>query len=251
MMDAASPPAPVVRAWLPRLRSSALVAGLALVCAAVLPGCATTLDTQVTAFHDARTTWVGKRFAMVPADDQRDSLEFRAYADLVSRALQSKGLVASPEPGADVQVRLQYRSTEQRPLVYSSPVVGYGAIGPAWGFGAYPGAGGVYFGWYPYWGSYGVVASEYRQYRTWRRELRVQIQAPGSTVRLYEGVAFNEDGSDALPVIMPALVEAMFHDFPGPNGQVRRVLVELREPASVAPTAPPTRQPSAIQTPSK
>ncbi len=259
---------PLAAARRPR-RLSRLLGALVLAAAGTvtggLAGCASTIETQVTAFHEAQTSWRGKRFVVVPSEAQRDSLEFRAYADLVSRALEARGLVPAAGSAADVQVRLHYRSSEQRPLVYSSPVVGYGAIGPAWGY-PYPYRGSVHFGWYPWWGSYGVVANDYREYRTWRRELRVEMQAPGSSQRLYEGTAFTDGGSDALPAVMPALVEAMFHEFPGPNGQPRRVEVQLREPVgggvpsgpapAPVPASPPSAspsggQPSGVQSPSK
>jgi hypothetical protein len=219
---------------------------LALVLAAgLLQGCATTLEAQVTSFHEERAQWKGKRFVIVPRDDQRDSLEFKAYADRVARALESKGLVAATPGSAELEVRLRYGSKEQRPLVYSAPTYGYGVFGPAWSWGAYP--AGVYYGWYPYFPmTYGVIGTDYREYRNWRQELHVEIVAPASSSRLYEATAFTEGSSDALAAVMPALVEAMFHDFPGPNGQVRQVAVELRgPPAAAAPAAAPASPPGA------
>ena len=239
----------------PSCSASSVVRAISLavvvVAGSLLQGCATTLETQVTSFHEAQVQWQGKRFVIVSRDDQRDSLEFKAYADRVARALEAKGLVSVPAGSApEVEARLRYGSQEQRPTVYSAPVYGYGVFGPAWAWNPYPYRGGAYYGWYPYFPmTYSVVGSDYREYRSWRQELHVEISAAGSSARLYEATAFTEGSSNALAAVMPALVEAMFHDFPGPNGQVRQVQVELREPPATA--APGAAQSSGSQSPSK
>lgn len=221
---------------------------------ALLQGCATALDTTVTAFHQSEVSWAGKRFAIVPDGSQRDSLEFQSYAALVSQGLQKNGLVAlgpSASGAADVDVRLHYKAEELRPLVYSTPYYGYGAFGPLWG--PYPYYYGPYYARAPYWPmAYGVVGAETREYRSWRRELKVDIGKPGESGRQFEATAASDGANASLVQVMPALVEAIFHDFPGPNGQVRHVQVELREPAPGAPAtdsapARPVNQPSAGQ----
>lgn len=210
--------------------ATALVA-LALV-VATLQGCATALDTTVTTFHQAGETWAGKRFAIVPDASQRDSLEYQSYAALVSRGLQRNGLVPAADGRADVDVSLRYKVEELRPLIYSSPV--YGGIGPVWGgfpYG-YPYYYGPYYGRVPYWPmGYAYVGSETREYRNWRHELKVEMGKPGVMPPQYQASAVVDGANAALVSYMPALVEAIFHDFPGPNGQVRHVQVELREPA--------------------
>lgn len=207
---------------------------LALLSMAALQGCASRLETTVTTFHQAGTSWAGKRFEFVPTERQRDSLEYKAYADRVSQALQAHGLVPAAGKGADVDVSLDYKAIELRPLVYSSPIYGYGSFGPVWGWHPYARyGGGVVFGWQPYWSlGYGAVANDYREYRNWRRELTVRMVPPGGGANQFEATAFHDGASESLPQVMPALVEAIFHDFPGPNGQVRQVLVELRDQSS-------------------
>ena len=206
---------------------------LALVLA-VLAGCATRLDTTVTTFHQPGLEWQGKRFEIVADEGQRDSLEFKAYADLVSQGLQRNGLVPAGSGRADVDVRLQYKVEELRPLRYSSPAYyGYGFYGPLWGPPYRPGPWGPYgyYGFGPYWAvPMGVTATETREYRNWRHELKVDLGPPGGAKQVYEATAAAESGSASLASVMPALVEAIFHDFPGPNGQVRQVEVELQQP---------------------
>lgn len=218
-----------------RSSSTRVGAGLSAlaVVVALLQGCATALDTTVTAFHQAEVSWVGKRFAIVPDGSQRDSLEFQSYAALVSQGLQKNGLVPAGSAAgamADVDVRLQYKAQELRPLSYSTPYYGYGAFGPMWG--PYPYYYGTYYARAPYWPmGYGIAGAETREYRNWRRELKVDIGKPGESGRQFEATAISDGAQASLVQVMPALVEAIFHDFPGPNGQVRHVPVELREPA--------------------
>lgn len=212
--------------------------GLAALAAvvALLQGCATALDTTVTAFHQPEVSWAGKRFAIVPGEGQGDSLEFKSYAALVSRGLQNNGLVPAASGTADVDVRLQYKAAELRPLTYSTPYYGYGAFGPLWG--PYPYYYGPYYARAPYWPmSYGIIGADTREYRSWRRELKVEIGRPGETGRQFEATAVSDGGTSSLVSVMPALVEAIFHDFPGPNGQVRHVQVELRDAAEAAPAS--------------
>ena len=226
-------------------RVGAALAGLTLV-VATLQGCATALDTTVTSFHQPGASWAGKRFAIVPDASQRDSLEYQSYAALVSRGLQQNGLVPAAEGRAEVDVTLHYKVEELRPLVYHSPV--YAGFGPVWGgypyyYGPFY---GPYFGRAPYWPmGYAYVGGETRAYRNWRHELKVDIGKPGATSQQYQATAVVEGSNAALVSYMPALVEAIFHDFPGPNGQVRHVQVELREPA-----AENTNQSSRTQVPS-
>ncbi len=51
--------------------------------------------------------------------------------------------------------------------------------------------------------------------------------------RYYEGRAETSGGSDSLPQAMPVLIRALFTDFPGNDGQTRRVDVAA-DPSSTA-----------------
>lgn len=217
---------------------SARLAALVLA-VGLLQGCATALDTTVTTFHEPEASWVGKRFAIVPDGDQRDSLEFQSYAAQVGHGLQRNGLVPAGGGRADVDVHLRYQVEELRPLRYSTPV--YGGIGPGWAWGPYPYAYpyGFYYGRPPYWPmGYMMIGADTREYRTWRHELKVDLGKAGESARQFQATASTESGSASLVSVMPALVEAIFHDFPGPNGQVRHVPVQLREPEPTATRAP-------------
>jgi hypothetical protein len=230
---------------------------------ALAAGCATYMQAQVTSFHQAGpdVRLAGKRFVIAPADAQKESLEFQAYADLVRRALVEQGLVDAGAAGgaaADVAVRIRYSIDGGKPVVYGYPAYGYTHYGPVWNWTPYPlPGGGVRYVWTPtYPMTYGVVGTNYAQSMVYRRELNVVIEDRQSgskaPARLYEGTVVTEGGSGSLAPVMPAMVRALFSDFPGRNGVTRIVQVPMGQepgsedigPAQPAPSRenPPSRQ---------
>lgn len=213
--------------------------------ALAMGGCASYLSAQVTTFHRAEPDFKGRRFAIEPSAAQRDSLEFKTYADLVRQALVSQGLVDAAGAPADVGVTLQYSVSDGKPVIASYPNYGYAPYGPVWALTPYRGPGGVVqYGWAPsYPIGYGVIGERVVQSAVYRRELRVEIADLGSpsksegeakAARLYEGSAISEGGSASLAPVMPAMIRALFVDFPGPNGSSRIV----RVPSDPVPVAP-------------
>lgn len=227
-------------------------------------GCATYMQAQVTSFHqgseDLRLE--GQRFVIEPSAAQKDSLEFQAYADLVRRALVEKGLVAAgASASSDLVVRLTYTIDGGRTMVHGYPAYGYTHYGPVWAWTPYPvPGGGVRYVWTPtYPMTYGVVGTHYAESTLYRRELHVVIEdrkPGGDGRRLYEGTVTSEGGSASLAPVMPAMVRALFSDFPGRNGVTRIVQVPFGDesdqpvqsspaPATESPAKPPKRVPPA------
>ena len=257
-----------MNAKLPTLPVSGLrLAGLLLL-AALLSGCASTLASRVTTFHAPDSRFDGRRFALVASPEQAGSLEYRAYADLVRKALVARGLVDVTPAGAsaagiggsapaeaELTVQLHYRIDDGRAVSVATPAYGYMQAGPVWSMTPYLGPGGrVHYAWAPSWPmSYGMIGQTVSQTLVYRRELRVEIDdarkrntatAPAtpsvtpatpegrlsSEGRLYEGVAFSEGQSATLAAVMPAMVRALFTDFPGPNGATRIIEVPFDDP---------------------
>jgi hypothetical protein len=215
---------------------------------ALAGGCASYMGAQVTSFHQMtpQRTLEGKRFAVEPSAEQRDSLEFQAYADLVRQALVRHGLVDAAGGNAELAVVIRYSIDNGKAVSYGYPAYGYANYGPVWGWAPYrtPG-GGVNYVWTPtYPVSYGVIGTNYANTMLYRRELKVEIterggdaatapsKAPGTSPgprpgRLYEGTVVTEGESASLAPVMPAMVRALFYEFPGVNGASRIVQVRL------------------------
>ena len=204
-------------------------------------GCASYLTAQVTSFHDAGgNRLAGRSFVITPTKEQAESLEFRSYADLVRDALARQGLVAATPADADLEVSMRYTIDSGRPVVYAYPAYGYATYAPVWGWSPYYGPSG--YMWAPYY-PMGYAVTDYAQSTVYRRELRIEITdrrdrkgvKDGSGARLFEGAVVSEGESASIAPVMPAMVRALFSDFPGPNGVSRRVQVRLDD----APPAEP------------
>ncbi len=233
-----------------RLRRVLLVLGIGLL--GLAGGCATYMGAQVTAFHQVspERPLTGLSFRIEPLPDQRDSLEFQSYADLIRTALERKGLAPAADASvSDLAVTIRYSIDDGKTVTHSYPAYGYTQVGPVWGWVPYPApGGGVHYVWRPtYPVSYGVVGTGYGTSTVYRRELRVEItdrRAGGSakadeprTRRLYEGRVTSEGESAALAPVMPAMVKALFYNFPGESGATRNLQVVI-DPADDSGATP-------------
>ena len=224
---------------------------LATLMLAALAACATPFNANVSRYSAALPAPQGQTFAIV-ADDQALSggLEFSQYAGIVASKMQALGYAPAASPAtADLIVRFDYgvdKGREQtRSTGFSDPFwgpwggysrrgFGSGYYGGGYG-GGYGGYGGGYGGrgYYPYrpvgaWG-YGFYDpwfnQGYEQYTVFVSGVTVKIDRRADGQRLFEGRAEAASTSNRLPYLVPNLVEAMFTDFPGHNGETVRISV--------------------------
>jgi len=202
-----------------------------LAAALFLSGCASTVTTQVTSFHQLADSLQGRRFVITPSPEQQTSLEFGTYANLVREALVSKGLVdaGAGRGAADLGVALSYGVTGST-SGFRSGTGGYAGIGAGSGGGFSMSGVGIGIG-FPIGGG-GATETQYQ------RNLTVQIDrltgAPSagqaaSGTRVFEAQAISEGESASLAPVMRAMVQAIFQEFPGPSGATRVVRVPLDE----------------------
>ncbi len=228
----AAQPVPVPRGRRAGWRNLALAAtaGLTL----VLSGCATTIETEVTSFHQlpARAELQGRSFAIVADPAHQGSLEDATYADAVRQALLRQGLVEAPEGRvADYAVNIRYSSVPAQTWHrHSGSSVGVGLSGGGFSLG---GLGiGIGIG-------IPIGRGSDQTTTTYRHELDVDLSNWGASsggryqsasgTRVFEGKAVAESDKDSIASVMPALVEGLFNDFPGANGKTRVVDVRLTQ----------------------
>ncbi|MEW5729202.1 MAG: DUF4136 domain-containing protein [Pseudomonadota bacterium] len=203
---------------------------LALVVILALPACAPSLvRTDVTRFHRLDTPAAADRaFTILPREDQRGSLEFQRYADLVAAQLARRGWRPVPASGpAEAVVFLDWGAGEPRTVTWQSPSSVYSGFG--WGPRSHwYGAGvGIPLGDpFPYW--------ETRSATYYPKWMRVEILEAGAWREqdrrvLFEGRAVTEGGRREIAPVMPYLVEALFTGFPGASGTTVNVDVPIRE----------------------
>lgn len=189
-----------------------------------LGGCASSLSARVTSYQQWPVGTQGEYYRIVPAPDQAGNLQFGAFADMLRAAIGPTGL-REAEGSARVRfdVHMEYANPvqqvwEQR---YSDAYFFDGWMGPTFG--------GYYGGWHG-WGG-GVFYSPpvvNVPVEVYRNTLTVTIFDQESNGReVYRATAVHTGTSDNLQAIMPYLMQAVFDDFPGSNGQVREVRYEL------------------------
>ena len=197
--------------------------------AMLLTGCATTVRSDVTTFHQWPAQVEDKSYVFETPPQQDDTLEWRAYQDMVRGQLARLGFrdAAGGKPALSVSMRftttdIPVRVIEPTMSPFMSPVFYSPRL-------AYRGMHRRYWGgWYspfhdPFWSPAYQVSIEHR----YRRELQVGIKSAGDGKRLFDVTVHNTSRRMSTPAVMPALVQSAFEGFPGPSGVARRV--ELKQ----------------------
>lgn len=207
-----------------------------LICAAaalslLLAGCASTVRSDVTTFHQWPADLQDKSFVMEAPAPQDDTLELRSYQNLVRGELARLGFreAVTGTPALKVSMRFTTTDIPVRTLEPAYPAYYPGAHfiyaspfhRPYWGGRRYWG-GGWYSPFYdPFWN--GMPQFNERIRHVYRRELQVAIKAAADGKRLFDVTVHNNSGEMSTPALMPALVHSAFAEFPGVSGVARRV----------------------------
>lgn len=198
----------------------------------VLAGCASPrISSEVTAFHEWPADLQGPTFTFERTKAQDESLEYRAYENLVRNELHRLGFVdATTSQPPKVKVTINYAISE-RDVRVVEPVVAdpywYGPpyFGPRWR---------GYYG--PYWSPfydplwYGPPVTEYRDtsYQLFRRQLKIMMYRVADGKRIYDVTVNSEGRNGSLAAVMPYMVRSAFADFPGKSGVPHRVELEIK-----------------------
>jgi len=211
-----------------RFKKFGMLAAPALALVA-LSGCATSFKADVARFQQLPAP-AGQSFTVVADDPQlAGGLEFAHYADLVSQRLAQTGYVRASDPArADLVVRVAYDVDNGLEKVRSTGFGGgWGGAGwgPGWGYGP---AWGWRRGWARPWG-YGFYDpwlfgpgggyNDISSYTVYTSDLILKIDRAADSRRLFEGRAQARSLSNKLTYLVPNLIDAMFTDFPGQNGE--------------------------------
>lgn len=189
----------------------------------LMTGCASTLRSEVTAYHEWPNDAAGKSFAFTHGDAEAQSLERQNVENLVRAQLLRVGL-RDPAPGetAQLAVRVDYLNDGRDVRVvetvlvdpwYGSPWYGPGFYSPYWGWSGY---GHPFYA--PMRPVMPVARDIERRYTVFRRELKVKITEAGNGRALHEVTVRSEGQEGNLAAVMPYLAEAAFRNFPGPSG---------------------------------
>jgi hypothetical protein len=206
--------------------------------------CAAQIRTQVTRFHHMPLTTTGETFAVVPIKDQAGSLEWEQYANLVAQQLTERGYVSVPLArllDAKYAVLFSYAIDRGRTVVSSVPVFGQTGGGTTTFYsGSNEGSGVAYT--QP---TYGEIGEELVSSAVFSRGLELEIFDVPQTLascgpdfsktisacapaKTFEAKAGSAGRFGTLAPVMPAMISAVFKDFPGKSGETISVSAPLQ-----------------------
>ena len=197
-----------------------------------LSACASSITSTVSRYQ-AMPAAQGQTFFVVPGGGMATNggLEFQRYAGIVAQQLQARGYApASNAQSATMLVQLGYGIDQGQVRYVEDPFYrsrfGYGYGSPFF----YPRFGyrsRFSYGWDdPFWyGGYGGGVDSYVEYHS---QIDLHIRARGSNAPLFDGRAQARSQTDRLDVVIPSLVEAMFTNFPGQNGETVKITIPTK-----------------------
>jgi len=187
----------------------------------VLAGCAGSLTAKVTTFQQWPSDAAGASYRLSPVKGKANDIEYLAYADMVRAAMGPTGLVeVRPGMPARFAIELAYENPVEQGWArrYADDFYPHG-----WGFAPYFGG---YYGWGGFYVMPRVITVPIEYYRNTLTVFIRDNQQGGKEV--YRATAVHEGGqADDLIHVMPYLARAIFDEFPGNNGQLRKVRYEL------------------------
>ena len=192
----------------------------ALALLAVLAGCAIGpqyVRTEVTSYNEWSTLPADRTYTFARTLELRSSLELKTFEEIVRDELAIQGFRLVPDPAqAALIVTLKPSVTGTRVRVRDP-----WPVDPFWSpYGFYGRRG---FGWYD---RYGSPFYDFNDFTVdvFHRRLEMDIDSR-TTVgkRYYEGRVETSSQAESMKAVIPYMVRALFTDFPGNNGQTRRV----------------------------
>ncbi|WP_299194454.1 DUF4136 domain-containing protein [uncultured Erythrobacter sp.] len=188
-----------------------------------LSACAPSFKADVSRFQTQLPAPQGQTFAVVAEDPAlAGGLEFALYADLVAEQMAGLGYVESASPeAANLLVRFDYGVDNGRERVRSTGFAADPYFSP-WGrFGGFSRRRAFAFGFYdPF-----LAGPEVRSYTVYTSDIEMKIDNTATGERLFEGQAQAVSRTNRLQSLVPNLVEAIFTDFPGSNGETLRITI--------------------------
>jgi hypothetical protein len=207
-----------------------LIAVTMALSALLLGGCATTIRSDVTTFHQWPAQIQDKSYVFEAPPSFDNTLEYQSYQNLVRGQLAQLGFREANMGAPALKVAMRFTTTEVpvRVLQPVSPMFDdpfFYRSGPR--FGPRGRFVGRYHPFYdPFWSPFPAYqVSIENQYR---RELQLSIK-DRSDKRLFDVTVHNMSEDPSTPEVMPALVHSAFAGFPGPSGTMRRVELQRKD----------------------
>jgi hypothetical protein len=195
----------------------------------LLGGCASTIRSDVTAFHEWPSTLPDKSYVFERTKDQNDSPEYRSYENLVRAELNRLGFTEAPvsiTPALKASFTYSINGRDVRE-VYPVVINPYPYAYPYPYWYGHPWRG-YYWPYYdPFWYGPPIVEHRVAQYQVFTRQLRISLAQMADGKRLYETTVVSEGTNGSLAKVMPYMVRSAFAEFPGKSGVPHRVELKM------------------------
>ena len=201
----------------------------------LLTGCASTIRSNVTTFHQWPDQLPDKTYVFEAPPAQDDTLEWRSYQNVARGELARLGFQDAGATGTPTLAVSMRFVTIDVPVRVIQPV--YSHFDYYWMprsafMRPYRRGYGYWRGWHspfydPFW--YGTPMYQETIVHHYKRELQVGIKSIKDGKRLFDVTVHNLSRNMSTPDIMPALVHSAFAEFPGVSGVARTV--ELKREA--------------------
>lgn len=197
---------------------------------ACLSGCGGFIKTEVSSFHEMPQNLIGSKFFIFPCEET-DSLECSHYLGLIKRKLIEKGMIESDIENSDYYFFVKYNINGKIVKTYE-PIKRQTGIASSQTFGTLNsfGSWGTYSATTYNYPSYEVVGTkEKEELKGYIRHLYVEVYVQGKENRavpekIFEGSAVSEGSKGELSLVMPAIIDSMFENFPGVSGETKTVV---------------------------
>jgi hypothetical protein len=197
--------------------------------ATLLSGCGRMVKSDVSVFHRLPESQRPITYFFIPLEGQKNDLEYLTYQDLMRQYLslyQFREVEIDKFP--DVGIAFAYGIDSGTEKLSSVPIFGQTGVSSSHTQGTINTYGnyGTYSGTTTYTPTYGVVGSQTVSRTEYNRELALYIvESKGLGTEnlniLYQGNVKSAGRSSQLPKVMPAMIEALFKEFPGDSGETR------------------------------
>jgi len=185
----------------------------------LLAGCATTINSDVTAFHAWPAELQDKSFAFAPEPQQDGDPEYQNYAQLIRFELLRLGFSdASEAKAAALRVSFDY-GMQTGTLVVTEPVYDPLLYGPARPWRRAPG---------PFYNPMWAQPMQQTAYPVFERQLHIAIALSMNGPKLYDVIVHSAGYQGTLPAAMPYMVRSAFAEFPGPSGVLRHITMKIQ-----------------------
>jgi hypothetical protein len=196
--------------------------GALLLCAT---GCGQAIHSQVSSFQQLPRQEHEYSYAIVPLKEQRKDFDFMLYEERVRAHLNARGFVPEQFEKAEYIVALAYESDRGEDTFASYPIIGQGGSSSFRLSGttqAYTNR--LYSTSLERPSASEVAPAGAEQTAVLRLDIvrRASIQH-GRMEKVYEGEVLSSDARGQFAAVVPAMIEALFQDFPGNDGDVRQV----------------------------